>query len=53
MKKTLYIFRETVYAIRHRRLWTLAVLLLALCAVSLFVYQLTPATIVTFIYAGI
>lgn len=53
MNKTLYILREMFYLIRTRRLWVLAFVLLVLCAVSFFVFQVTPVTIVTFIYAGI
>ncbi len=53
MKKTLYIIKEMFYLIRSRRIYTLAFLLLVMCAVSFFVYQVTPVTIVTFIYAGI
>ena len=53
MKKTLYIIKEMLYPIRTRRIYALAFLLLVLCAVSFFVYQVTPVTIVTFIYAGI
>jgi hypothetical protein len=53
VKKTLYILREMIFLIRTRRLWLLAIILLVLCFVSFFVYQVTPATIVTFIYAGI
>ena len=53
MKKTLYVLREMLYLIRTRRLWVLGFVLLVLCLVSFFVFQVTPVTIVTFIYAGI
>ncbi len=53
MNKTLYILREMFYLIRKERLYALAFLLLVLCLVTFLVYQVTPVTIVTFIYAGI
>ncbi len=53
MKKTLYILREMLHLIRSQRLYLLAFVLLLLCVISFFVYQVTPITIITFIYAGV
>lgn len=53
MKKILYLLREGWYLVRSERLYSLAFLLLLLCLVSFLVYQVTPITIITFIYAGI
>jgi len=53
MRKILYILKETWYLIRKERIYFLAFLLLMLCLVSFLVYQVTPVTVITFIYAGI
>lgn len=53
MRKLIYIVREMVYLIRKERLWLLGFVLILLCLVAIVVYQVTPITVVTFIYAGI
>jgi len=53
MKKILYILRETWFLIRKEKLYFLGFLLFALVLVSFIVYQVTPVTVITFIYAGI
>ncbi|MFH1466525.1 MAG: hypothetical protein ABIO70_19225 [Pseudomonadota bacterium] len=53
MKKILYMVREMIYLVRQERLYALALLLLLLAVVAVLVYQVTPLTVVTFIYAGI
>ncbi len=53
MRKLLYIVREMIYLMRRERLWLLGFVLFALCLVAIIVYQVTPITVVTFIYAGI
>lgn len=53
MRKLLYIIREMLYLVRQERLYSLAAVLLLLTVVAFFVYQVTPISVVTFIYAGI
>jgi hypothetical protein len=53
MRKLLYILREMIYLMRKEKLYALAVVLFVLILVALFVYQITPVAVVTFIYAGI
>jgi hypothetical protein len=53
MRKILYLLSETWYLIRKERLYALALLLVVLCLVTFLVYQVTPITVVTFIYAGV
>ena len=53
MRKILYILRETWYLIRREKLYFLGFLLVMLVLVSFLVYQVTPVTVITFIYAGI
>ena len=53
MRKLLYILREMIYLMHKEKLYVLAVVLFVLILVALFVYQITPVAVVTFIYAGI
>lgn len=53
MRKILYIAREMIVLMRRERLWLLSFVLLMLCLVAIIVFQVTPITVVTFIYAGI
>lgn len=53
MRKIVRIVREMLYLIRHQRLYAMAAVLLLLALVTFLVYQVTPLTVVTFIYAGI
>lgn len=53
MRKILYILRESFYLIRQERLWVLSAVFLLLVVAAFFVYQVTPITVVSFIYAGI
>ncbi len=53
MRKILYIVKEAFYLVRKERLWALSVVFLLLAVVAVIVYQVTPITVVSFIYAGI
>ncbi len=53
MRKFVYIVREMIHLMRKERLWVLSFVLLVLCLVAVIVFQVTPITVVTFIYAGI
>jgi hypothetical protein len=53
LRKILYILRESLYLVRRERLWVLGAVFVLLAVVAFFVYQVTPITVVSFIYAGI
>ena len=53
MRKIIYLVRELFYLIRKDRLYLLAAVFLFLVFLTVLVYQLTPAAVVTFIYAGV
>ncbi len=53
MRKIVYILKEAWYLIRQEKLWVLSAVFLLLAVVAFFVYQVTPITVVSFIYAGI
>jgi hypothetical protein len=53
MRKLLYLVRELVYLVRKDRLYLLSAVFLFLVLLTVIVYQLAPAAVVTFIYAGV
>ena len=53
MKKILYILKEMLYMIRKEKLFFLLPIFIALALLAFLIYQIGPAIVVTFIYAGI
>lgn len=53
MRKLIFILKECRDLVRRHRLYFLAPLLLALAVLSFLVFQIGPALIVAFIYAGL
>ena len=53
MEKVLYIFRELFYLISRHKIYFLAPIFITLAVLAVLVYQIGPAAIVTFLYAGI
>ena len=53
MKKVWYILKELGFLIRKEKLFFLAPIFIILALLAFLVYTIGPATILTFIYAGV
>lgn len=53
MKKFLYILRESFQLIRRHKLYFFTPILIMLAVLALLAYELGPAIVVSFIYAGL
>lgn len=53
MKKIKFIFKEMWYLIKKRKLLFLSPILISLVVLAILVYQIGPAIIISFLYAGI
>ena len=53
MKKIKFIFQEMWNLIKQRKLLFLSPILLCLAVLAILVYQIGPAVIISFLYAGI
>lgn len=53
MAKIIFIIKELLYLIARHKLYILAPILILLALLSLLVYYIGPAAIVSFIYAGV
>lgn len=52
-RKVRHILCESAYLVRRHKLYFLAPILFVLALLAFFVYQIGPAIIVSFIYAGV
>lgn len=53
MKKILFILKELFALVREHKLYILIPIFITLALLSLLVYHVGPAVIITFIYAGV
>jgi hypothetical protein len=53
LRKVRHILKESAYLVRRHKLYFLAPIIFTLALLAFFVYQIGPAIIVSFIYAGV
>lgn len=53
LKKIAHLFKETWYLIKKEKAYFLAPLILMVVVLAVLIYQMGPAALIAFIYAGV
>jgi hypothetical protein len=53
MKKIFFILKEMLFMLKKHKLYIVAPVFILLALLAILIYQVGPAVIITFIYAGI